>query len=765
MIRLFSNSTRSLAGRCALALAPVVILTAVGVYALRQDRLDVEQRALERLSVIARDLRELLGRALASELSLLELTGNVWFGDGTIGGRVHWPGRSPLSQNDAGWDMYRRRMTEWHTDYPGFAPEDVLLPRALLTDNGRLESPAEYSIPPDPPRWLEELTPAQAGQWETVCRLFQDDGDPELASHALEEFLADNPGPEAAASAEYLRMVAGLADKAPVERVESLMAFARRHWHQTSGSGLTLQTLALGRALEEARPVGLTEELFDRVVESLHGQPSILSPRLIRMMRELAAGADAETQEAVEKVTRRWSAQERVRSLAQQTRTVLGITNLVTTNLWFEHSGQWWWATLHPTEIRQMTSTNGHTVTLTNRATAIRFYPEAVLQRAAALALNKYPASLPPSCVIKLSLEGRGLVPASPLHQEPWVLSRREVVLSLPGRRVKADSASRDGETASLERDEEFETFPSRPRLRIEVTLQDSAPFFAEARRRAWLFGSLMVLAAGVSALGSIGMLRALARERQLNESKTNFVSSVSHELRAPLASVRLMAESLAGGRVREATKCAEYHRCIIEECRRLGAMIENVLDFSRIERGRKQYEFEPTDLAALVRQTVRLMEPRAADRRVRLALDIKTDDTLAPVADGAALQQALVNLLDNAIQHSPADSAVTITLEMETDQTASKPGAGSLSAPAGASRLLLHVSDHGPGIPPGEHERIFERFYRLGSELRRETPGAGIGLSIVKHIVEAHGGRVLVRSAVGEGSRFTMELPLRIHT
>ena len=125
---------------------------------------------------------------------------------------------------------------------------------------------------------------------------------------------------------------------------------------------------------------------------------------------------------------------------------------------------------------------------------------------------------------------------------------------------------------------------------------------------------------------------------------------------------------------------------------------------------------------------------------------------------DGQAIQQALVNLIDNAIKHSPKGETVTVGIEMQNAECRMQNSSASFSLQPSA--FSLSVSDHGPGIPPEEHEKIFERFYRRGSELRRETQGVGIGLSIVKHIVEAHGGRVLVESAVGQGSRFTIELP-----
>jgi signal transduction histidine kinase len=341
--------------------------------------------------------------------------------------------------------------------------------------------------------------------------------------------------------------------------------------------------------------------------------------------------------------------------------------------------------------------------------------------------------------------------------------------------------------------------------LKVNVYLTSPDKLYQRQGARTFWFGSLVAVSAAAALIGLLAAWRAFRQQRQLSELKSNFVSSVSHELRAPIASVRLMAENLEGNKIPEPQKQKEYFGFIVQECRRLTSLIENVLDFSRIEQGRKQYEFEPTDILALVRTTVKLMEPNAAEKGVRLELE--TSNIQHPTSnielemDGQAIQQALVNLIDNAIKHSPKGETVTVGLEVRgaecglpsaasgrrmgvrsenalrnlpaTTPPASRTrtkgedehDAGAFLHPPSSilhPRLALWVQDHGPGIPPAEHARIFERFYRRGSELRRETQGVGIGLSIVKHIVEAHGGRVLVESAVGQGSRFIIELPIR---
>lgn len=259
-------------------------------------------------------------------------------------------------------------------------------------------------------------------------------------------------------------------------------------------------------------------------------------------------------------------------------------------------------------------------------------------------------------------------------------------------------------------------------------------------RQQRWTFAMLAaaVVAAAV-ALWSIH--RTLHRERKLNDMKSQFVASVSHELRAPVASIRLMADALEADKVAPET-AKEFHRLIAREGARLSTLVGNVLDHARIEQGRRVWKMESCDLASLVADAVRVMEPLANERDLTLETRLAS---IEATVDAGAIQQALVNLLDNAIKFSPAGGDIEVALSNHDE----------------SRTFTITVKDEGPGIPKNEQARIFERFYRPGDELRRETQGTGIGLSLVKSIAEAHRGSISVASEPGQGSAFTLRLPL----
>ena len=281
--------------------------------------------------------------------------------------------------------------------------------------------------------------------------------------------------------------------------------------------------------------------------------------------------------------------------------------------------------------------------------------------------------------------------------------------------------------------------------LRLEVIATRPALLESGARQQArWTLG-LLAFAIFLSGGGLWLIQRVVKREQRLNAMKSDFVASVSHELRAPVASIRLMADALEAGKIAPTT-IREFHQLISRESTRLSALIENVLDFSRLERGRRHWHFAECDPATIVMDCIHMMEPIAAEKQIMLAITPGPPADLTAMADAGAIHQALVNLIDNAIKFSPAASAVTIQLSVDETRR----------------HWQVAITDEGPGIAAAEHQRIFERFHRLGSELRRETQGTGIGLSVVKAIAEAHHGSIALRSQTGHGSTFVLTIPLQ---
>lgn len=268
----------------------------------------------------------------------------------------------------------------------------------------------------------------------------------------------------------------------------------------------------------------------------------------------------------------------------------------------------------------------------------------------------------------------------------------------------------------------------------LEAAPRDAAALNRALRnRQTWFLGAMAVVLAAL--LSGVWLTaRAIRREWEFSRLQSDFVATVSHEFRSPLTGIRQLAELLDSGIVHAENRRREYYRLIIQESDRLTHLVENLLDFSRLEANRKQYRMESIDASTWLAETA------AATRNARISADIPAGlPTLR--GDREALASAVVNLLDNAIKYSPADSPVR------------------LAAHTVNGRLSISVTDRGPGIAPEEQARIFDRFYRGGGDLARLVKGAGIGLSLVKRIVEDHGGNVAVASCPDEGSTFTIEL------
>ena len=259
-----------------------------------------------------------------------------------------------------------------------------------------------------------------------------------------------------------------------------------------------------------------------------------------------------------------------------------------------------------------------------------------------------------------------------------------------------------------------------------------------------WLNISLSALLAVVLLGGVLIALRTASREIRLSRMKADFVSNVSHELRTPLASIRVFGEFLRLGRVNEESKIREYGEYIETESRRLTQLINNILDFSKIESGAKTYELEHADVEEVVTDAIRTLKVGLEHRGFRVVWKPPAVPPPAVTLDADAIGQAVANLVDNAVKYSNGSTQVVVRLEHD------------------AAEVRIAVTDEGIGISRDEQEKVFERFHRVSTGLVHDVKGSGLGLSIVSHIVTAHGGSVSLDSELGRGSTFTIHLPLR---
>ncbi len=257
------------------------------------------------------------------------------------------------------------------------------------------------------------------------------------------------------------------------------------------------------------------------------------------------------------------------------------------------------------------------------------------------------------------------------------------------------------------------------------------------AARIAMIGALLVIIVVGILVIG-----RLVSREVEIARLKSDFVSNVSHELRTPLTTIRIMAEMLALGAVPTGEKQAEYHKNIVSEAERLTRLINNVLDFARIEEGRKKFKYGMGDIGDAVFEVERITGDYV--RKEGFTLSTRVADGLPATAfDRDAIIQALINLMSNAVKYSGDDKRIEMGAELQKDA------------------ICLYVADRGPGIESKEIPHLFEKFYRGGDHMTREAGGTGLGLSIVQHITSAHGGTVHVDSRMGEGSRFELVLPI----
>lgn len=325
--------------------------------------------------------------------------------------------------------------------------------------------------------------------------------------------------------------------------------------------------------------------------------------------------------------------------------------------------------------------------------------------------------------------EIRAIAKKAYARESPNLADGTALRLSVPGKILNGP----DGQSAL--------TTIERAPWRAEIVMVDEAAFRRSDIRTRNIMAAVLTIAGLAVIFGLWQAGRAYARAVELARRQAEFMAAISHEMRTPLAAMRLLAENLESGVAERAGQRTEHTRMIREECTRLGDLVDNVLAFTR---GGKGEPFEAFDIAAMVADTASLVKPLAEKNNIRLDCHTLAFPDL-PVGDASALRRALLNLLDNAIKHTPDGGTVSCHASPSTDGT-----------------WILQVCDSGPGVPAHERERIFEPFYRIGDELRRTTPGTGLGLALVKRTAEIHGGKITVCAAPDGGACFTLSLPIK---
>jgi signal transduction histidine kinase len=306
--------------------------------------------------------------------------------------------------------------------------------------------------------------------------------------------------------------------------------------------------------------------------------------------------------------------------------------------------------------------------------------------------------------------------------------TRSADLAALQGATIELASAGTSGEWLG-------DRFPG-----LTVTMPPAARSTAQRPLQGGFYAAGLAIILSVTLFGGYLLWRDVNREMRIATLRSQFVSSVSHELKTPLTAIRMFAETLQLGRVDEATR-REYLDTIVNESERLTRLLNNVLDFSKIEEGRKAYRRESASLADVVRTAARAMAYPLEQHGFELRVEI--DDALPLLdIDADALEQAILNLLTNAMKYSGSGRAIDLRLSRE------------------GRKAVISVRDQGIGIPEGDQTRIFEKFYRILTPENQRIPGTGLGLTLVDHIVKAHDGSVQVESAPGRGSTFSIHLP-----
>jgi two-component system phosphate regulon sensor histidine kinase PhoR len=257
---------------------------------------------------------------------------------------------------------------------------------------------------------------------------------------------------------------------------------------------------------------------------------------------------------------------------------------------------------------------------------------------------------------------------------------------------------------------------------------------------RDYVFGGLILALVTTTIIGTAATLAVLYREAQVARLQTDFVNKVSHDLRTPLTSIRMFVETLQLGRIPDPARQSEALEIIADETARLSALINRLLDWARMESGRRSYDLRRQPVGPMIDAALEAFGPQLLLQPAEMTRTVPPE--LPPVwADREAITEALLNLLNNAHKYTGDDKRIEVSARSEDGM------------------VVIEVGDNGPGIAQREQKRVFDKFYRGTDPLQRSIEGTGLGLAMVKHIAAGHGGRVSVESELGKGARFRIAL------
>lgn len=285
------------------------------------------------------------------------------------------------------------------------------------------------------------------------------------------------------------------------------------------------------------------------------------------------------------------------------------------------------------------------------------------------------------------------------------------------------------------------ELLPSRF---LVLKLNTDRQFKNDSQLLSTIFVVIAVLCVPIVASATLMVVHLILREASEARKKVDFVSNVTHELKTPLTSIRMFVETLKLGRVKGEQQVSACLDVIMSETDRLGALIDHVLSFSKVENQVKKYNFQLHNLPQIVRDTISLFRAQMSGQDGEIRLKILPGVPSQASFDKDAIREVLLNLLSNAIKYSGDDKFVTVMVGIDRND------------------LFIEVADRGVGVPAEDQTRIFEKFYRVDQALSRKVDGTGLGLAICKEIVQAHDGRIAVESVWGKGSRFTIYIPYK---